>query len=166
MIRALKLAGGPHLAFEWDPEVSKHFVQPGTSEAVRKRAADMKKPILILIMTRWCRACLALRGTINAGLQTRYMLDDFAIQYSEGQEAREWQEKGHDYIPQAHFFDERGGRLDVQASPQYKHYFSDDETLAMGMRRALKLIGRHKEVRDSPWARDIARLQTDTMEPN
>merc|ERR1711990_1035976 len=37
----------------------------------------------------------------------------------------------------------------------------------MGMRRALKLIGRSsKTLKESPWAIDIAKLQTDSMEPD
>merc|ERR1712194_416922 len=93
------------------------------------------------------------------------MLDDFVVLYSEGAEGREWQGKGHDYIPQTHFFDERGGRLSVDATPTYKHYFADDETLAMGMRKALKLVGRSSKVlKDSPWSQDIAALATDSME--
>lgn len=165
-IIALRLAGRANLADEWDPEVASHFMVNSSSELVRARAADENKPIMVLIMSRWCRACLYLRGAVNKGLQTRYHLDHFIILYSEGPEGREWQVQGHDYIPQAHFFDPRGSRLTVHASDKFHYYFSDDETLAFGMRKALELVGRAvKMPRQSPWANDIAEQSTESMDP-
>jgi len=165
-IAALRLAGKANLADEWDPGVSSHFLVNSNSELVRAQAAKENKPIMVLIMSQWCRACLHLRGAVNKGLQARHYLDDFVVLYSEGPEGREWQVKGHDYIPQAHFFDSRGSRLKVHASEKFHYYFSDDETLAAGMRKALEQIGRAAKMpRQSPWAADIVEQSTESMDP-
>jgi len=110
---------------------------------VHEAAGNASKPVIAIVMTQWCGACNSLRTSVNGGTKVKALLDKFVVAYTEDDAAKkDWTAKGHDYVPQAHFYSPRGRKLPVyaeQGGETYKHYFSDEDTLEAAMQKALEL---------------------------
>lgn len=135
----------PCVAYDaWSEEVRGHFVEPHSPIHVHEVAGKAGKASMVIVMTTWCGACAGLRKSVNAGSKVRPLLDRFVVAYAEDDDKKhDWTVPGQDYVPQVYFFTADGKRLPIYAgSEQYKYFFSDENTLADAMTRALDLIAK------------------------
>jgi len=128
----------------WSEEVKHHFVEPHSPIHVHELAGKAGKMSMVIVMTTWCGACAGLRKSVNAGTKVRPLLDKFIVAYAEDDDQKhDWTVPGQDYVPQVYFFTPTAKRLPIYAgSEQYKYFFSDENTLADAMARALDLAAK------------------------
>eukprot|EP00929_Paragymnodinium_shiwhaense_P029364 TRINITY_DN16838_c0_g1_i1.p1 TRINITY_DN16838_c0_g1~~TRINITY_DN16838_c0_g1_i1.p1 ORF type:complete len:595 (+),score=132.00 TRINITY_DN16838_c0_g1_i1:113-1897(+) len=163
MMTAFTKAGGAKMAEDWAEDVAKRFVTIDTKEAICEKAASEGKPIMALVMTTWCSACLILRASINEGKEVRQLLEKFLLVYIEDGIGAGWRIESHNYIPQAIFLRSDCSRMNPRVKPQYRHFFADDAILGAGMRQALRLEAKKPTayVKASLFDEDIAEQLTE-----
>jgi hypothetical protein len=163
MLSALQQVGGPKMDEHFEADISQHFLQTPavTKEQICERAKAAGKPIMVIISSQWCSACLVLRGSVNTGQEVRALLPSFTVVYAEDGWGNQWRQEGHEYIPQVNFFrPDCTTRLPAFASSNFRYFFSDDARLAAGMRLAIQAGAR--PLRESPFDQDIAELLLET----
>lgn len=146
------------MAEDWAPDVSKKFLWAGSREQVCELAAAQGKPIMAMIMTTWCSACLILRASINDGKDVRELMDKFLVVYIQDGIGEGWRVGSHNYIPQAVFLRSDCSRMSPRANPHHRHFFADDAVLGAAMRQALRLEEKKPSayVKASPFDEDLA----------
>jgi len=126
-------------AHAFDESIQGHFLPDMSPEEVRAKAVEANRPFMVLLTTSWCHACKDLIQSVNGGRETKDLLNAFVCLHAHGDKAlQDWQPKGEDYVPQVLFFDVDGTLMDVNSpSAEYKHFFSSDKDLGVGMAAAL-----------------------------
>eukprot|EP00936_MAST-01D_sp_MAST-1D-sp1_P000625 g625.t1 len=124
-------------AGSFDESITKHFVPADEAKA---KAAEAKKPLLVLITEEWCGACNNLKTQLNGGEKVKGKLDQFVVTHVSGDDSTSWKEEGHGYVPQTYFFNADGSPMDVKGPmDEYAHFFGGEDALAEAMDKAIAL---------------------------
>jgi hypothetical protein len=128
------------LTVDFDTDMSAHFIISSQRDAVFKRAAAQRKPVMVIVTEPDCCACRILKESVNNGKRVRKLLSQFHVVHAVGP-GSEWQkEYDHGYVPQTYWLSWDGKPLDVTGpNPQHKRFFQKDDVLADAMQKALKV---------------------------
>merc|ERR1712166_337079 len=108
LITVLAVASVSVRAEGLDAEIESKFVPAAQATA---KAAELGKPLMVLITELWCGACKNLKKTLNQSPEFKAMLDSFVTVHVGKEEAAKWKEQGHGYVPQTYFFSPEGTAL-------------------------------------------------------
>ncbi len=110
---------------------------------------ETNTPVFVLIAKSWCGACKALKATFAGSTKIAAASADFVmvnLQDDEEPSDAAYKPDGG-YIPRILFV--WNGAVDAsitaEANPKYKYYYSTEEQVLAGMKRAKAKLGANKE---------------------
>ncbi|EDQ88428.1 uncharacterized protein MONBRDRAFT_37391 [Monosiga brevicollis MX1] len=113
-------------------------------DAGRAEALETGKPMMVIIHKSWCGACKALRPKFAANDEVAELSEKFVMVNLEDNEEPDDAAFRPDggYIPRIIFTDAQGEVVDSiynsAGSPKYKYYYTDGQSVAAGMKSAIK----------------------------
>jgi hypothetical protein len=122
-------------------EVTKFDSKLYNVEDAKARAAEVGKPLLVLVTEPWCGACKRLKGSMNDSKEVQKLFAEFVVVLAEGDQGSPWKAiSGAGYIPQVLLFGANGVQLDATSgNAKYPYFFGSAQQLTVGMRSALKM---------------------------